>query len=34
MRDVKLVLGFFAVTIAGVACPLLAYVALVELLAL
>ena len=34
MRDVKLVLGFLAVTIGGTAWPLLAYVALVELLAL
>jgi len=34
MRDVKLVVGFFAVTILGVAYPLLAYVALMELLAL
>jgi len=34
MRDFKLVLGFLAVTIGGAAYPLLAYVALVELLAL
>jgi len=34
MRDVKLVLGFLAVTIGGTAWPLLAYVALMELLAL
>ena len=34
MRDVKLVLGFLAVAIGGTAWPLLAYVALMELLAL
>ena len=32
MRDIKLVLGFFAVTIFATAYPLLAYVMLMELM--